>query len=66
MIDIELLKRLHRNLILVGLDLGCLANKTQDIQDDELLEYADRALLAIENLCGILSMYPISPEEDNE
>lgn len=61
--DKEQLKHLHRNLILVSLDLGCLANKTQD---DELLEYADRALLAIENVCGILSRYTLSPEKEKE
>ena len=60
MMDKEQLKRLHRNLILVGSDLCCLANK---IQDDELFEYADRALLAIKNVCGILSKYTLSTEE---
>lgn len=59
----EQLKRLHRNLILVGLDLGCLANKTQD---DELLECADLALLAIENMCEILSKYTLSTEKKSE
>lgn len=61
--DEEQLKHLHRNLILVGLDLGCLVNK---IQDNELLEYASSALLAIRNLCEILSMYTLSPEKENE
>lgn len=61
MMDKEQLKHLHRNLILVSLDLGCLANKTQD---DELLKYADRALLAINNVCGILSKYTLSPENE--
>ena len=55
--DKEQLKHLHRNLILVGLDLGYLANKTQD---SELSEYVDRALLAIENLCGILTRYTLN------
>lgn len=61
--DKDQLKQLHRNLILVGLDLACLANKTQD---SELSEYADRALLTIENVCGILSKYTLSPENGSE
>lgn len=59
--DKEQLKHLHRNLILVSLDLGCLANKTQD---EELLKYVDRALLTINYVCEILTKYTLSPEKE--